>query len=789
MADASGMGKFCADCLVYFIGLKTMAESQKINHASSTIRKPQLLQRAKREGKKDVYSGKRIWMRYSMGARVKVSTDPTDTSAAWDVSLLNISGGGIGFWSNHRIPPGDTIYILDSNDEEPIWLTTEVVHCTVGMRGHLIGAVFLEPIDQRENVNENSEDTNADHEKPETTLAGTLARSSLQAKCAWSAAIASIASLFIAFTLSKALASDMTLAHWAITAAGCSLIAAVASGWLVMRRDAIFIDALHEDIRKLAMGKLSSVQLPAPPSRELSAVRRGFKDLFSQWTKRELDERLRRQKLEDIHQIKSNILAIVSHDLRTPLTSIIMYAHMLKDDIQSLSTEDTQNFVTIIFDECNRLSRLLDDLLEVQILESDHATLNVEKQSLVPILDSCMRVFEPLAKSKSMSLTFEHTDDLPDLFIDADKISQIISNLVSNALKYTPAGGGIVVSTICRGASIIICVADDGQGIPRDSWDQIFDRFSQINDPNIGEVAGVGLGLNIVQKLIERHDGLVWVDSQVGQGSSFYIALPVTQDPPELPQKSDAQPHGRVIACDPDPELAASLAKILRKANYDVRLAHSARRLLQHIEQGDVDVVITDTLLPDMDAESLLEELSRVGGRDYRIIVHSHEADAIQCRQHGMDIFLRRPVTQEELLRAVTVAMQQQSAAGQMTIVVDDDTIHSEQIGRALRCAGHPTMIAENIHEAGSMVANYGGHIVIIHCHMLGQQWSEIPKLRDIGNQTIRIIALCPTIGKTEKRLQNMHNIELFTYSPGREDDLLDAMIASQPHAITETVS
>ncbi len=769
-----------------------MATSQTTFNATASARKPQLLNRAKNEGKRDVYSGKRTWTRYIIGARVKVSLDPTRPSAAWDVSLHNISGGGVGFWSTKEIEESQTIYILDTDGQAPIWLAARVAHCSMGMRGHLIGAMFLEPIGIDEDLNENNDEGPTDSEPtspPQEALTERRPRSSLQAKCAWAAAIASVCSVFCAFLLSKYFAHNMNLSHWAIVAAGCSLLTAVACSWLVLRKDAQFIDALHKDIQQLAIGKLTSVQLPNPPSRELSTVRRGFQDLWAQWTKRDNDERLRRQKLEDIHQLKTNILAIVSHDLRTPLTAIIMYAHMLKDDIQTLSTEETHNFVTIIFDECNRLSRLLDDLLEVQKLESNHVALNFEKQSLVPILDSCMHVYKPLAKSKSMNLTFECNGLLPQLFIDADKISQILSNLVSNALKYTPENGSIVVSAMSQGTSVIISVADNGQGVPRESWDKIFDRFSQINDPDNCEVAGVGLGLNIVQKLIELHDGVVWVDSQVGYGSTFYISLPVTDSPPEPPDASNTQPLGRVIACDPDPELAAAIAAVLRKSHYDVRLAHSAQRLLQHIEQGEVDVVLTDTLLPDMNATALLSKLSRAGNRDYRTIVHSYEADAQLCRKHGMDIFLRRPVSQDELLRAVMVAMQQQSASGQMTIVVDDASIHSEQIGHVLRCAGHPTIIAGDINEAYEMAANYAGQIIIAPCKALGQGWALVQNIRTQCHDGIRIIALSPAIGKTEKQLQLKHNIEVLGYTPGQEDDLMDAIIASNPHATTESVS
>ena len=166
----------------------------------------------------------------------------------------------------------------------------------------------------------------------------------------------------------------------------------------------------------------------------------------------EYSERLQRETLQELSQIKSNILAIVSHDLRTPLTSILLYTKMLISDRDSLTDDDQTNFLNIIADECNRLSRLVNDLLEVQRLESEEIHWNLELQDLTSIIKDCAKVFGPVATSKSMTLKVACPNSLPPIAADSDKITQALNNLVSNALKYTPTGGCVEVSVEVQGA-------------------------------------------------------------------------------------------------------------------------------------------------------------------------------------------------------------------------------------------------------------------------------------------------------------------------------------------------
>lgn len=787
---------------------------------------PNLLIKARAEGLRDVFAGKRAWPRYNLGMRLDVTTDPTRPSAKWTVSLHNISGGGLGFWSKQAVSLGTFIHILDCNEDgSAAWLPARITHCTVGMRGYLLGAAFANPTDPNAREGAEPAPRKESTRRPARTMPGrpgTPLRS-ISAQYAYSVAATSLVTLLV----SQAAARYFGFAPGSPGVLGLSILTALplglGFGWLIAWRDAKFLQALQLAIRGIAVGRPTSAPLTEAPSKELSAIRRAFHDLWSTWQRHEQDERIQRQKLEELNQVKTNILSIVSHDLRTPLTSILLYAQMLQDDITALAEDDRRNFAGIITEECNRLSRLLDDLLEVQRLESDTVRLDLQPRDLALTVRNCVRVFEAMAESKSMSLTLKGPASLPPVEADTDKIAQVLNNLISNALKYTQPGGAVVVSTEVRGTEVILHVADNGPGIPRDKWDQIFDRFSQLSDPNTSEIAGVGLGLYIVKRIIEDHGGKVWVDSEVGRGTAFYVSLPTkaahesaSEEPCPAQQDDSAvrsagptpsaasepcddtpnnappvkakrkMPTARVVVCDSDPELAATISNTLRAENFDVRLAHSGYRLLTQLDRGDADVVVTDILLPDMGSGELLDALVNLPNRSFRTIVHSYEGDHNDLKRRGVDIFLERPVTKVELIQAVRVALQKRSAAGLIVILVDSESIDSSRLSDVLTDGGHMMMIAGNLNEAAALVRNYACDAVILSSQSLTHRWSNLRELNNAATGDTRIFVLCESLGKSERRLQGVHRVMAVPYNPGMEEGVLDVVLDDVGNTVAE---
>ncbi len=730
-----------------------------------------LIAHAKVAGQPDPFFGKRRWVRYQLGMRLEVTTGSGKPGDKWPVLMHSISGGGFGVWSKKELIKGESIFVRQwSETGSTPWLPAGVTHCTVGLQGYLVGARFENPCPP----DQSGELAAPEAEGAGTALgegtAGIASRSGKYLLVVATAVCLAAGALLMAGTWNP----DARLKIWSITALTCAGALAAGVGRLMMVKEARFLEALRVAMHRLAKGVSEPTLSVAPPTKKMSGLHRTFLDLAASCRRREEEERSQRQKLEELTQVKSNILSIVSHDLRTPLTSILLYAQMLTEEINQLAADDQRRFLQIISDECTRLSRLVDDLLEVQRWEAGRVKWDVKSQDLSGAIRSCARVFEAMAKSKSVEFSVECPDSLPPVEADADKISQVLSNLLSNAMKYTPAGGKVLISAEARGQEILFRVSDTGPGIPRDKWDQIFDRFSQICDPNITQIDGVGLGLYIVKRIVECHGGAAWVDSEVGSGSEFCVVLPIrAANLKRVVEGGGAPLAGRVLVCDPDPELSAVIAQTLRGENFEVRVCHSGRRLLAQLDQGEVDVVITDVLLPDMNASEVLHSLEKLGDRMFTLILHTYAGDHTNFSRCGVDVFLRRPVSRENLLRAVQEAMSRRGGGRRTVLLVDGGGADVSRLSKLLTEAGHRAMIVDTLHRAGSRIRETSVDALVVSAAVLGQDWVELHELTVAARGDPRVIVLCDPLRKRERRLAEQRQASVVAYRPGGEEDVL----------------
>lgn len=748
-----------------------------------------LIGKARAEGQPDVFFGKRQWTRYRLGLPLEVTNGGAKASDTWASVMHNISGGGFGFWSKRALVEKENIFVREWTELEPgEWLPAHVTHCTVGIQGYLIGARFENPCLSDDDFGQDVSDE--DLVEPGEYTAQVAKHCSLKVKssliCAFSTGMG-IAAVSIAIRYLPP-GGGASLSLIAVLVSACA--AGALFGYLTGMGEARFLEAFRIAIRRMAKGGTVSPAFPDAPSRELCALRRAFLDLGAGWRRREDDERAQRQKLEELTQVKTNILSIVSHDLRTPLTSILLYAQMLQGELDSLTTEDQRHFLEIISDECNRLSRLVDDLLEVQRLEADRVQWNIRPQDLSETVRACARVFEAMARSKSVQFKVDCPDSLPPAEADADKISQVISNLLSNAIKYTPNGGRVCLSVEARGQEILLRVADTGPGIPRDKWDQIFGRFSQLGDPNVSEMDGFGLGLYIVKRIVEHHGGAAWVDSEVGEGSEFYVSLPTqSRNKQSGNQEKVSVLAGHVLVCDPDPELAASMARTLNWYNYEVRVCHSGRRLLALLAHGDLDVVITDILLPDMNASEVLNAITMSSKRRFRVIIHSFTGDSTEFSRHGVDVFLRRPVSGEELIQAVEVALQRKRPDGITVLLIDAGDIDLAPFGSLLTDAGHIPLVVDNLQAAGERVRDYSVDAVMVPCSVLSDDWSVLDGWRASARGPLDFFVLGKSLSRRDRRLAEEFGATILVYRPDQKEQIMHAVAAAQPAPVLESRS
>jgi signal transduction histidine kinase/FixJ family two-component response regulator len=228
--------------------------------------------------------------------------------------------------------------------------------------------------------------------------------------------------------------------------------------------------------------------------------------------------------LKKLDHMKSEFINIAAHELRTPLAILLGYASVMAEEE---TTSVDQSRLDVIIRNAMRLSSLIDDMLNLSYLETGQARLDIEEIDFRDMIQEAILDTKNMAKEKSLIIDVSIPDDFPLLLTDRNKLDLIVMNLLSNAIKYTPEGGRISLKAWLNGDRATVAIRDTGIGIPPESLDKIFDRFYQVEDSLTRQHGGIGLGLAIVKSFVELCQGRIWVESEVGKGSTFTFELPL----------------------------------------------------------------------------------------------------------------------------------------------------------------------------------------------------------------------------------------------------------------------
>lgn len=238
------------------------------------------------------------------------------------------------------------------------------------------------------------------------------------------------------------------------------------------------------------------------------------------------------QELLELNEIKNRILGVVAHDLRNPITVISSYARIMKCGMLGVISEEQKEALEKIQKTCENMINMVDELIDVSAIESGRLELKPDDVDLNEFLKDCFSSNHILALEKNIALKLEHDPDLPTVFWDSNRIKQVINNLVANAIKFSHPDTVITIRTCVKGKDVEISFQDQGQGIPEEEIGRIFTDFGKTSvKPTAGEKS-TGLGLAISKRNVEAHGGSIRVESRVGQGSTFFITLPIKN--PEL---------------------------------------------------------------------------------------------------------------------------------------------------------------------------------------------------------------------------------------------------------------
>jgi two-component system sensor histidine kinase GlrK len=233
-------------------------------------------------------------------------------------------------------------------------------------------------------------------------------------------------------------------------------------------------------------------------------------------------------KLKQIDKLKSDFFSLMSHELRTPLTTIKEGTNLMIEGLENgKATGKQKRLLTIISEESNRLINLVNSLLDLSKMEAGMMAYNFTATDIAVLINKVSREIEPLAETRNIKIHTDINNESPLIKMDRDRMLHVLRNLIGNAVKFTPDGGYVQISSSPMEGGVNVSVEDTGAGIPGDSLSTIFNKYEQVTLGGSNKIKGTGLGLSIVKHIIDAHGGKIWVESTLGQGSVFSFVLPV----------------------------------------------------------------------------------------------------------------------------------------------------------------------------------------------------------------------------------------------------------------------
>ncbi|HZE97437.1 MAG TPA: ATP-binding protein [Planctomycetota bacterium] len=312
-------------------------------------------------------------------------------------------------------------------------------------------------------------------------------------------------------------------------------------------------------------------------------------------------------KRKEIERMKDEFVSTVSHELRTPLTSIQGSLGLIANGVMGAMPVGARPLVDIAYKNCSRLVLLINDILDSEKIAAGKMVFAFKEQEVMPLLEHAVE--SNRAFGAPFGVRFEIGAAVPGAKVemDHDRLIQVLTNLLSNAAKFSPKGDVVTISAVRAGSRIRISVGDHGPGIPPEFCDRIFQKFSQADSSDRRAKGGTGLGLSISKAIVEKHGGSISFESEVGKGTIFSVELP-ERIPPTAPAPA-ATPRPRVLVCDDEPNVSEIIRVVLEREGFDVELTGTLEETRQALRRRRPDLLSLDFILPDGNGVELLREL------------------------------------------------------------------------------------------------------------------------------------------------------------------------------------
>lgn len=460
--------------------------------------------------------------------------------------------------------------------------------------------------------------------------------------------------------------------------------------------------------------------------------------------------------LEEASRMKSEFMSNMSHELRTPLNAIIGFSEMLKDGLAGTLSAQQVGFATHIFGAGEHLLALINDLLDLAKIEAGRVDMDLAAVDFDALLRGSLSIVQDGARTRRITLRLELPEPLGLSLADERRVKQILYNLLSNATKFTPAGGQVMLrarpvsrATVMGALPgfavgrrlplpasahddfVEISVSDSGVGMSPADMDRLFTPFTQVGQ-NSRRAEGTGLGLAMVHRLALLHEGSVAVTSEPGRGSCFTVWLPrrPLASAPAFPglRAQGAAPVALLV--EDDERAAALMSAQLHALGLSTRRAISAEEALALAGSGSFlpDLIILDVVLPGMDGWQLMGQLKQVPRwSEVPVVVVSVVADHAIGFSLGASLVLQKPIARDELVRGLERLGFERSRARETTVlVVDDDVIAVEIMASHLSQSGYTVLRAFDGQEGIAMAARHRPNLIALDLEMPGVSGFEV---------------------------------------------------------------
>lgn len=478
---------------------------------------------------------------------------------------------------------------------------------------------------------------------------------------------------------------------------------------------------------------------------------------------------------KEIDQMKTDFISTVSHELRTPLTSVLGFARLVQKKLEEVilpyaHTDDkkTQRAVRqvrdnlqIIVSEGERLTALINDVLDIAKIEAGKIEWNMQPIAINTLLEQAIAATTVLAQNSGLRITLDPAPDLPPVAGDRDRLIQVMINLISNAIKFTEKGA-ITCRTHQQGEEIIVSVVDPGVGIAEGDRDKVFEKFKQVGAVMTNKPKGTGLGLPICKQIIEHHGGRIWVESTLGEGSTFSFALPLIPEAVEgisaldlksllqqLKENVDRTAHNEsnqtqktILVVDDEPQIRNLLRQELEEAGYRVQEAPDGISALQQVKVSPPDLIILDVMMPNINGFDLAAVLkNNPDTMAIPTIILSIIQDQARGYRLGIDSYISKPVDTDRLLEDVR-SLLAKGPSQKKVLIVDADLSVNKALTQVLLSKGYAVTEAMSGADGIQKALSFKPDMIIVDAN-LSKAHDMVKTLRfDNGLENIFFILL-----------------------------------------------